>query len=197
MNKRLVTGEKRETANWITASVNWTIPGQNDLLTLLKTLSSTQRCSQVLSYPSLSPLLRDGYRRELWDRGSEFTVKMKKRYCARYFVSYETFETVCRWRKLRRQTRKQKSWPGEPRELVAVRRNCWSEETLRKLNLECNERIFEVIYQAWDAVFHHQMKHREKSWKYNAQRSIIDELRGVASGDETLCQMLDITSQTK
>ena len=32
---------------------------------------------------------------------------MKKRYCARYFVSYETFETVCRWRKLRRQTRKQ------------------------------------------------------------------------------------------
>ena len=30
----------------------------------------------------------------------------------------------------------------------------------------------EVIYQAWDAVFHHQMKHRE-DWKYDAQRSIF------------------------
>ena len=54
-----------------------------------------------------------------------------------------------------------------------------------------------VIYQAWDAVFYQQMKHREKSWKYDAQRSIFDELRGVSSGDETLCRMLDITSQTK
>ena len=26
---------------------------------------------------------------------------------------------------------------------------------------------------------------------------IFDELQGVSSGDETLCQMLDITSQTK
>ena len=25
----------------------------------------------------------------------------------------------------------------------------------------------EVIYQAWDAVFNHQMKHREESWKYD------------------------------
>ena len=33
--------------------------------------------------------------------------------------------------------------------------------------------------------------------KYDAQRSIFDELRGVSSGDETLCRMLDITSQTK
>ena len=56
---------------------------------------------------------------------------------------------------------------------------------------------FEVIYQTWDAVFHHHMKHREESWKYDAQRSILDELRGVSSGDETLCQMFDITSQTK
>ena len=54
----------------------------------------------------------------------------------------------------------------------------------------------EVIYQAWDAVFHHQMKHRE-DWKYDAKRSIFDELLGVLSGDETLCQMLDSTSQTK
>ena len=57
--------------------------------------------------------------------------------------------------------------------------------------------MLEVIYQAWDAVFHHQMKHWEESWKYDAQRSIFDELRGVSSGDETLCRMLDITSQTK
>ena len=55
--------------------------------------------------------------------------------------------------------------------------------------------MFYVIYQAWDAVFHHQMKHWEESWKYDAPQ--LDELRGVSSGDETLCQMLDITSQTK
>ena len=97
MNKRLVTGEKRETTNWITASVNWTIPGQNVLLTLLKTRSSTKRCSQVLSYPSLSPLLRDGYRGEPWDRGWVPLLKWRSvtpGYCARYFVSYETFEWV-------------------------------------------------------------------------------------------------------
>jgi len=29
------------------------------------------------------------------------------------------------------------------------------------------------------------------------QRSIFDELRGVSSGDEILCRMFDITSQTK
>ena len=33
--------------------------------------------------------------------------------------------------------------------------------------------------------------------KYGAQRSIIDELRGVSSGNETLCRILHITSQTK
>ena len=38
--------------------------------------------------------------------------------------------------------------------------------------------MFQVIYQTWDAVFHHQMKHREESWKYDAQRSIFDELWG-------------------
>ena len=32
--------------------------------------------------------------------------------------------------------------------------------------------------------------------KYDGQRSIFDELRGVSSGDETLCLMRDITSQT-
>ena len=47
--------------------------------------------------------------------------------------------------------------------------------------------ILSVIYQAWDAVFHHQMKHWEESWKYDAQWSIFDDLQGVSSGDETLC----------
>ena len=32
---------------------------------------------------------------------------------------------------------------------------------------------------------------------YDAQRSIFGELRGVSSGDETLCRMFDISSQTK
>ena len=31
---------------------------------------------------------------------------------------------------------------------------------------------------------HHQIKHREESWKYDAQRSIFDQLRGVSSSDE-------------
>ena len=33
--------------------------------------------------------------------------------------------------------------------------------------------------------------------KYDAQRSIFDEIRGVSSGAETLCRILAITSQTK
>ena len=32
--------------------------------------------------------------------------------------------------------------------------------------------------------------------KYDAQRSIFDELLGVSSDDETMCRILDITSQT-
>ena len=56
---------------------------------------------------------------------------------------------------------------------------------------------FQVVYQAWDTVFHHQMKHCEESWKYDAQSSIFLEPRGVSSGDKTLCRMLEITSQTK
>ena len=53
--------------------------------------------------------------------------------------------------------------------------------------------IKDETYKAWDAVFQHQMKHREESWKYNAQQSICDELWGSSSGDEILCWMLDIT----
>ena len=46
-------------------------------------------------------------------------------------------------------------------------------------------------------MFHHQMRRQEESLKYDAQWSIFDELRGVLFGDETLCRMLDVTSQTK
>ena len=58
-------------------------------------------------------------------------------------------------------------------------------------------RFVYVIYQAWDAVFHHQLKHQEESWKYDPQRSIFDEIRSVSSGDETLRLMLDITVAKK
>ena len=37
---------------------------------------------------------------------------------------------------------------------------------------------------------------KRRELKYDAQRSIFDELRGVLSGDETLFRMFDITSQT-
>ena len=46
--------------------------------------------------------------------------------------------------------------------------------------------ILEVRYQAWNAVFDHQMKQLEESWKYDAQCSIFDELWGVSSGAKTL-----------
>ena len=42
--------------------------------------------------------------------------------------------------------------------------------------------IIDVIYAAWDALFHHQIKHKEESWKYDAQQSIFYELWGVSSG---------------
>ena len=44
---------------------------------------------------------------------------------------------------------------------------------------------------------HHQIKQWEESWNYDTQRSTFDELRDLSSGNETLCRMLDITSQTK
>ena len=38
----------------------------------------------------------------------------------------------------------------------------------------------ECLEIGWNTAeyLHHQMKHREESWKYDAQRSIFDELRG-------------------
>ena len=41
------------------------------------------------------------------------------------------------------------------------------------------------------------MKHRQESWKYDAQRSIFEELWGDWAGNETLYRMLDSTSETK
>ena len=38
---------------------------------------------------------------------------------------------------------------------------------------------------------------RELKIRRPAEGGIFDELRGVSSDDETLCRMLDITSQTK
>ena len=38
---------------------------------------------------------------------------------------------------------------------------------------------------------------RSELKKYDAQRTIYDELRGVSSSDEMLCRKLDIASQTK
>ena len=55
----------------------------------------------------------------------------------------------------------------------------------RSSSQKVSQKIGDVIYQEWDAVFHHQVEHWEESWKYDAQRSIFDELPG------------DIISQTK
>ena len=40
-------------------------------------------------------------------------------------------------------------------------------------------------------------KHREESWKYDAQRSIFDRIRGVWIADETLFREFEISSQLK
>ena len=52
--------------------------------------------------------------------------------------------------------------------------------------------LFEKQYQAFDTVFHHQMKHLKVRQKYSATRPIFYSLLGVSAGDETLCLMLDI-----
>ena len=58
-------------------------------------------------------------------------------------------------------------------------------------------RVFHVIYQTRETVFHRISKHREESWKYDAQRSIFDKIRGVWIVDETLSRVFDISSQSK
>ena len=54
--------------------------------------------------------------------------------------------------------------------------------------------MFEVIYQARETVFHRDI---QTPRKYDAQRSIFDEIRGVWIADETLSRVFDISSQSK
>ena len=61
-----------------------------------------------------------------------------------------------------------------------------------------DKRCLTVIYQAWDAVFFITRWNTEKRVENTTRNGVFfDELRCVLSGDETLCRMLDITSQTK
>ena len=55
--------------------------------------------------------------------------------------------------------------------------------------------LFEKQYQAFDTVFHHQMKHLEVCQKYSTACCVFNSLLGVLSGDETLRLMLDILLQ--
>ena len=53
--------------------------------------------------------------------------------------------------------------------------------------------LFEKYYQAFDTVFHQQIKHFEVRQKYSAACRIFNSLLvSVSSGDETLRLMLDI-----
>ena len=51
------------------------------------------------------------------------------------------------------------------------------------------------VYQKQEALCPRDIQHREESWKYDAQRSIFDDIRGVWIADETL-SVFD-TSQSK
>ena len=51
---------------------------------------------------------------------------------------------------------------------IANREVCLSRVTSRDIHqVESVLTDYDVIYQAWDAVFYHQMKHWEESWKYD------------------------------
>ena len=56
--------------------------------------------------------------------------------------------------------------------------------------------LFEKSYQAFDTVFHHQMKDLEVSQKYSAPHRSFNSLLSVSSGDETLHFMPDILLHT-
>ena len=53
--------------------------------------------------------------------------------------------------------------------------------------------IFEVIYQTLGTVFHRDIQTPRRELKYDAQRSIFDEIRGVWIADKTLSQVFDIS----
>ena len=52
--------------------------------------------------------------------------------------------------------------------------------------------VFEKQYQAFNKVFHHQMRHLEVRQKYSTACRIFSSLLSVSSGDETLRLMLYI-----
>ena len=54
-----------------------------------------------------------------------------------------------------------------------------------------------VIYHTRENVFEHISKHREENWKYDAQRSIFDELRSVKYSGQTPFWVFNISSQLK
>ena len=46
-------------------------------------------------------------------------------------------------------------------------------------------------------VFHRDIQTPRRELKYDAQRSIFDEIRGILIGDDTLSRVFDISSQSK
>ena len=52
--------------------------------------------------------------------------------------------------------------------------------------------LFEKYYQAFDTVFHHQLKHLEVRQKYFAACRKFNSFLGVSSIEEALRPMLDI-----
>ena len=55
--------------------------------------------------------------------------------------------------------------------------------------------VFEKQYQAFNKVFHHQMRHLEVHQKYSTACRIFNSLLSVSSCDETLCIMLYILNE--
>ena len=53
----------------------------------------------------------------------------------------------------------------------------------------------QVTYQTRETVFHRDIETPRRELKYDAQRSIFDEIRGVWIADETLSRVFDISSQ--
>ena len=54
-----------------------------------------------------------------------------------------------------------------------------------------------AAFQTQETAFHQISKPREERWKYDEQRSIYEELRGVWKSDETLSRVFDTSSQSK
>ena len=57
--------------------------------------------------------------------------------------------------------------------------------------------MIEIIYETRETVFHRKSKQRKENLKFDAQRSIFDEIRGVWIADKTLSRVFDISSQSK